>query len=316
MAGAQIWKILVDKIKRETFSRFFIHQNTDYRNSIFVAGTGRSGTTWISDIINYRNEYRFMFEPFEPNKVTICRKFRYRQYLRPDNQDLHFITPAKAILSGNVKSAWIDAQNKAFISNKRLIKDIRANLLLKWIHTNFPGFPIILILRHPCAVANSKLKLNWGTHLEEFLSQDALMNDFLDPFRKPIEEARGTFDKHIFLWCIENYVPLKQFSEGELHLIFYENLCQSPKQELDDLFSFLGKHYDESIFCKLRNVSATIQKDSAIIAGNSLVDGWRKNITSRQIKRAIEILNLFGLDSIYSENSMPHMHNVHFFRCA
>jgi hypothetical protein len=33
-------------------------------------------------------------------------------------------------------------------------------------------------------------------------------------------------------WCIENYVPLKQFKRGEIHLAFCESFCEKPESEL------------------------------------------------------------------------------------
>lgn len=288
-------------------TRVFLDSNSDYRNCIVLAGNGRSGTTWVSDIINYKNEYRYIFEPFHPHKVGICKRFRYRQYLRPDNRDLQFTEPVKAILAGRVRNRWTDSQNRRFLCKKRLVKDIRANHLLKWIQVNFPGVPIILLLRHPCAVANSKLQLNWETHLEEFLAQRELMEDFLNPFRKEIEQARSTFEKHVFMWCIENYVPLNQFKRGEIHLAFYENFCETPRQEIDRLFSFLGEKFDERIFQNLSEPSSQSRKNSAIFTGESLIDSWRKHVNKEQLERALEILSLFGLNRIYSRDSIPNM---------
>src|SRR3712207_1571273 len=119
---------------RKVRSQLFIDYNRDYTASILLAGAGRGGTTWVSDIINYQNEYRYIFEPFHPYKVPVsARKFRNRQYLRPDNKDPHFLKPAQAIFSGRVRSWWSDRYNKRHISDRRLIKDIRVNLLLKWI---------------------------------------------------------------------------------------------------------------------------------------------------------------------------------------
>jgi len=302
---------LVDKIRRKIYTYFFIDINGDYKSSIFVAGTGRSGTTFVANTINYNNEYRLIFEPFLPYKVKICRNFRYRQYLRPENKDKVFIEPAKAILSGRFRNSLIDSQNKKCICKKRLIKDIRANHLLKWIHSNFPGVPIILLLRHPCAVAVSKLKLNWNTHIELFLAQEEIMEDFLMPFRNQIQTAYSLFEKHIFLWCIENYVPLKQFKKGEIHIAFYENFCMKPMEEIRRLFCFLGKDFDKKIFVSLRKPSSSTRKDSAIEIGDSLINSWKKNISYDQKQRAIEILNLFGLDRIYSHDSMPKIDNVH-----
>jgi hypothetical protein len=299
------------KIRRKILSRVYIEFNSDNSNSIFLAGVGRSGTTWVSDIINYKNEYRYIFEPFHPHRVDICREFRYRQYLRPENQGKDFIEPVKSILSGRIRNSWTDKFNKKFICKKRLIKDIRANLLLGWIHQHFPNIPIILLLRHPCAVAHSKLKLNWNTHLNEFLAQEELMEDFLNPFRKEIEKAQSDFEKHIFLWCIENYVPLKVFKQGEIHLAFYENFCEKPEEEIQRLFSFLGKNFDETIFLNLKKPSIESRKHSPIVSGGSLIDSWMKHITDEQIRRAVDILSLFGLNSVYSQDSMPNIDNAY-----
>jgi len=302
---------LVKRIKNIILSELTHDLNSDYRNTIFLAGTGRSGTTWISKVINHRNEYRYMFEPFHPYKVNICNHFRYRQYLRPENKEPRYLRTAEKILSGQINNYWIDSHNNKLFAKKRLIKDIRANLMLKWIHVNFPDMPIILLLRHPCAVANSKLKLNWNTHLEEFLAQDELIEDHLAPFKKEIEKARDDFEKHVFLWCIENYLPIKQFSVGKIHLAFYENYCADPREEIRRLFLFLNKNIDESVFAKLCIPSELTRKDSAIITGDSLIDGWRKYITNEQIRRTIDILNIFGLDKIYSEESIPNIERAY-----
>jgi len=300
------------KIFGPLISPFYIDYRPDYRNSILLAGTEKSGTTWVSDIINYKREYRYIFEPFWPAKVDICKGFRPRQYLRPANQDSYFIETAKTILSGRIRNNWTDKYHRRFIANKRLIKDIRANLFLKWILNHFPEIPIILLLRHPCAVARSHLRrAHPQPDLKAFLAQEELMEDFLNPFREEIEAAQTTFEKLVFRWCIENYVPLKQFKKGEIHLAFYENFCEKPEFEIDRLFSFLGKSYDEAVFTSLRKPSPVSREESAIISGGSLIDSWREQITDEQIQRAVEILSLFGLERIYSQDSMPNVEEAY-----
>jgi hypothetical protein len=190
---------MIRNIKRnfqEYFQRILIHIGS-YRKTVFLAGTGRSGTTWLQEVINYNNAYRIMFEPFHSKRVGLIKEWNYRQYLRSDNLDDKFIKPASAILSGKIRHEWIDRSNRKHVAKKRLIKDIRAQLLLKWMKHNFPEIPIILMIRHPCAVANSKLKLKWDAHLNDFLMQDKLMIDFLNPFKKEIEGAKDLFDIHI-----------------------------------------------------------------------------------------------------------------------
>lgn len=293
--------------------KLFIDYGGNYRDSIILAGTGRSGTTWLSDIINYSNEYRYMFEPFYPSKVSICSNFKYKQYLRPENHDPSYILPAQSILTGKIRNDWVDAHNKKKISQKRLIKDIRANFILRWLYENFPGVKIILAMRHPCAVVNSRIKLNWNTHFEEFLDDDFLIEDFLAPYIDAIKNADNDFDKQIFLWCIENYVPLKQFSEGDIHLAFYENFCKNPENECRRLFAFLHKQVDDAVLKSLDKPSVTVRQESAIVRRENLVDSWRKNITKEQMRRALDILAMFGLDEIYTEDSLPNVAKAYAF---
>ena len=283
----------------------YLDVNPDYRSTVLLAGTGRSGTTWVGDIINYKNEYRVLFEPFHCERVPLIADFHYRQYLRPDNKDPKYFHAIEAILTGRVRNWWVDISNKRLISHQRLIKDIRVHFLLKWISQNFPGLPIILLLRHPCAVAASKLKMNWDARVDELLNQKDLVKDFLAPYEALIKSTHDIFEKYILFWCLENYVPLKQFREGEIHLCFYENFCIEPKLEIKKMFNFLGKDFDAQFEHKIYRPSSESRKESAVVQGNDLVDSWRKELTDDQVNKAVEILKVFGLDRIYNHASLP-----------
>lgn len=307
----------VSNYKQKLLTEMFIDYNLDYKKSLFLAGSGRSGTTWLSEVINYKNEYRYIFEPFWGKEVSECKEFNDSQYIRPGNKEERFLQPIKAILSGKIRNKWTDKFNRRFISDRRLIKDIRANLFLRWLYETFPGIPIILIFRHPCAVASSGIKCKWKIELNKYLAQAELIEDFLSPFRAEIENSQklyessgNSFENSIFNWCIENYVPLKQFKTDEIYLAFYENFSLNPEDEVKKLFAFLGKQYDENIFAVLKKPSALVQKQSAILSGRSLVDSWKRHISDAQIRRATEILSLFGLEKIYSHDSMPRIDNL------
>ena len=272
----------------------------DHRDSVFLAGSGRSGTTWVSEMINYRNGYRFIFEPFHPGKVRICKDFRRKQYLRPDDRREEYLGPAETILTGGLRNFWTDRFNKKLVARRRLIKDIRANLLLSWMRANFPGMPMILLLRHPCAVVASRLTLGWRDNLAETMEQGELVEDFLLPMEAEIRAARDGFERHVFLWCIENYVPLRQFGPGEIHLAFYENFLTHPEDEVRRLFAFLSEGFDARVYRTLRHPSPLGRRNE-----DSSVDAWRRSVTGSQLERAVEILALFGLDRVYGERAMP-----------
>jgi hypothetical protein len=282
----------------------------DHRSSVFLAGSGRSGTTWLSQIINHGRHYRYVFEPFNPGVVGSFCHFETKQYLRPDDRREEFLEPARRALTGELRDPWTDRFNGRIVARRRLIKDIRANLLLGWMRANFPGMPIILLLRHPCAVVTSRLALGWKDNLSETMDQQDLVEDFLLPMEAEIRAARGDFERHLFLWCIDNYVPLRQLGPEEVHLVFYENLLVRPREELQNLFASLGEPFDERVCLRLGRPSPLSRRDASAPSPT----GWRARVGDRQLERAIEILRHFGLDRLYGRGAMPDPSGVHVTR--
>ena len=270
----------------------------DPTKTVFIAGSGRSGTTWLSNLVNHDASYRLVFEPFHPGKVPDIRGWSSKQYLRPEDRRQEFLQPARRVLAGEVQNGWTE-RGGAFVARRRIVKDIRANLLLGWMARNFPGMPIVLLIRHPCAVVLSRLALGWRDNLDEVMRQDDLVEDHLLPVGEEILAARDPFERHLYLWCIDNYVPLKQFAPGGIHTLFYENLVRNPEAELRKLFGFVGRNFDERVLGKLDRPSFTSRKE-----GRS-VDGWRSRVGAERIGRAREILRPFGLDRLYGADDAP-----------
>jgi hypothetical protein len=292
---------------------FYVDENPDYRACILLAGSGRGGTTWLAETINYDNSFRFMFEPFNGLRVQQCQKFGDCQYLRPQDNDSAYLGAAKSIFSGRLRNGWVDAYNRRLKADRRLVKDIRVNLLLGWIRAHFPEIPIILLMRHPCAVAYSRCRERWPADLEgTFLSQADLMQDYLEPFRSALEQARSEFERQIFRWCVENYVPLTQFSPGEILVTTYENCLVSPRGEMQRIFDFLRAPFDDDVLKRVGKPSSQTRWNwrsrnaSPIISGESMLDSWQRYVSRADVQRAVEILRLFGLNAIYSADPLPH----------
>ncbi|MCL4803587.1 MAG: sulfotransferase domain-containing protein [Anaerolineae bacterium] len=284
--------------------RYYVDLSSDYRDSLVLAGTGRSGTTWISEVINYRNEYRLMDEPDRNVRIEAFANFNAIQYIRPDDDNPAFIEPVRLALTGRLRNDWSDRFNTRVISNKRLVKFIRASLYLKWLVNHFPELRVALLLRHPCAVSLSQSRLDWEISLHDILlAQPQLMEDFLEPFRDQIAAADTLFEKRFWMWTVENYVALSQLEPGDVHLAFYENFCEEPEREIEQLFTFYGKEWDKSIFEAMQKPSNSSKPDSAIITGKNRVDSWMKHITDEQKAIADRLLKQFGLDAIYSVDS-------------
>ena len=286
---------------------------------VFVAGMGRSGTTWVADLINHDGRHRVLFEPFFSKRVKEATGFEYLQYLPPRSDNAALAAAAKAILSGSLRNPWVDRENKRVIHFRRLIKDVRCNLMLKWLSGIAPRMRVVLVVRNPFSVVNSWLRLGWGnvpgseqTDIDVILAQPALRAafplidevcatiDYDDPFRRLILE-----------WCILHYVPFRQFHPGELYVVHYERLLLRFDDEIERLFRFLNSspahgvhHYDN----QNQNGSSSnwLKRD---FAGDkrSLISEWKLTFSEEQVKKASEILAAFSLDNIYDGDGLPMM---------
>jgi sulfotransferase family protein len=274
--------------------------------AVLIAGSGRSGTTWLQELINHRRDHRVIFEPFTRAVVPFCSHFNWRQYIREADDAPRFLDPTRRILSGDFRNDWTDQYNQRKVYKKRLVKDIRGLLLLRWLHGRFPEIPIVYIMRHPCAVIASQLRMDWHLNVNLLLEQGELVADFLKPYEYLMRRALINLDHLTLIWCVENYVPLRQFRSGEILLVFYEELLQNPEREVERIFRFIGQPLQPGAFKQYRRQSAEAREWSAILTGDDLLNSWRKYLDAFQISRILYFVGLFGLRRIYGEDSMPH----------
>ena len=290
-------------------SKLYLDTDGDIRKSIIVAGTARSGTTWLADIIASQISCRMMFEPFHSRKVKAFGQFNYFQYMRPAEESEELRSYCARILRGDIRHTWIDRQVENIFPKYRLIKEIRVNLFLKWIHNRFPDVPLLFLIRHPCAVVLSRMQLGWATDtdIEPFLSQTELVDDFLGHKMDIIERARTVEEKHAIIWCVSNLIPIKQFQSNGLNVVFYENLCTQPEAEIPRIFQALRHHYQASAFQYLDQPSTTTLRSSAILTGDNKVSQWKKELLPTQIDSILSVVQEFGLDNLYGDSLTPRL---------
>jgi hypothetical protein len=295
------------RLVRAFCSKLYRDKNRDIGNSILIVGTGRSGTTWLADMIASQISCRIMFEPFHSKQVHGFHQFHYFQYMRQEEKNNALYNFCQKIFTGDIRDSWIDRQVDHLNPRYRLIKDIRANLFLKWIAENFPQVPILFIIRHPCAVVLSRMKLDWATDTDiaPLLEQTNLVDDFLSDKMEIIHRSQTDEEKHAVIWCISHLVPIQQFIDSTLNVVFYENLCLQPEIESSKIFRVINFEYDNSVFEVIKQPSTTTVRSSAILTGENRVARWKKDLSSKQIDSIFSIVENFGLDHIYGDSDMP-----------
>lgn len=279
---------------------------------IWVVGTPRSGTTWLSNLINYSDKISYMFEPIHEYILKENAEYFVNIYLRSEENSESFTELFNKIFSHNLYHQRMFSNKLKFKYEGILVKDINANLAVKWVKNNFPDIKIIFLMRHPFAVTNSQILLShwkWTDDPQYFFNQQKLNKDYLANLPDKLRNVKTEFEKKILIWCISNYVPLMQLEKNDCLFVFYENLSINPKEELKKIFSFLNinvpEHDKNKLFQKIKIPSPVSHNDSAIVNNKDLVNSWKHRLSSEEIKKGLEILKEFSLDKIYNKENMP-----------
>ncbi len=285
----------------------YVDVNPDHRATTFVVGSPRSGTNWVAELINFDHANRFMNEPFNRERVPIRRPFSRLPYLRPEEDDVDYLAVARSAFEGRMRSAWVDAINQRLVARSRIVKDVRATLMLGWIARRFPGMKTVYLMRHPCAVAHSRDDLGWRIRRREvYFSQAALMRDHLEPFRDLLAAPKPAFEDHVLDWCVENYVPMRQGVFATTYVAFHESLSAQRHEEFRRLFAYLGRGLDDRVIPMSWKPSVTTFIGTHAAHRQAPHPGrWRSARTPDEIERAMAIVRRFGLDRFYVEDVMP-----------
>jgi hypothetical protein len=317
-------------------SKIMIDNSNDWRDTLFVSTGGRTGGTWVSQLINFDRSYRLMFEPASreylmvpPELLPTLRDNRL-QYIRPSSMDPDLIRRAEYVISGRFRQGLTDQYNYTprIVFKKRLVKETKSNLYAKWLHERFPGMPIVLLLRHPISAIMSRQAAYFDLPPSQrdaiddaekrtrdykalALGQPDLMQDFLEPFRSLLDSATTVFAQRMAVWCIQTYVPLHMLEPGDVHLTFYEDFCIDPVKQMRRLREFLGTELrdDEAERVRRRSKrrSSTVHRtanhsfrEPSEIEGYEQIVKWTKRVQSDEQQVAVEMLRAFGLDGVYS----------------
>lgn len=285
--------------------------------TIWLVGDGRSGTTWVCDLINHRQRYRELFEPFHPQYVDEARTLAPNKYFRAEQDDGLFTNFVSKILAANIDNPRVNPRARESQSDFAgiLVKDIFANLAIFAAYRNFPGIKPILLIRNPFAVAYSKyMKRHWSWVVNPLflLKQPMLMHDHLSQYKGLIERIhreQNYFLNLILIWAVIHYVPLRQFRSHEIHVCFYESVFRDPRTEIEAIFRYLGEQtgIDESIFTEAfsRTPSRTSGKANSLGSEGGPILEWQNRLPQALIEKGKALLSEFNLDALYTDDGLP-----------
>jgi len=274
-----------------------------FNKHIIVAGSARSGTSWLAEIIALQFRYRLLFEPeheFQTeNGHLICDKLITENNII-SAQEKYFIQ----IFNNKVDNDWIaQCSNRkykmhlwSFIPKKYVIKFVRGNLSSVFMNAHF-NIPTLFIIRNPYDVifSQNRVKFPWLYDLSHFMKQDEL-SLFLKEnysFNWGNFENYTEIQKLTIRWCIENQVVLDKNKavNDNFKILRYEAL----KSDINMYYSIC-----EAFNIKpLSNIKEVYNRPSSKTHPKSNIRGVQqktKRFELRDIKEINKILDNFNVD--------------------
>ena len=284
----------------------------DFSSVIWLIGDGRSGTTWIANLLNADKSYREMFEPFHPVKVTGAKTFQENMYIAPEDKNEDLYKYMQSIFNGSLTNLWVDKELPSKEFSGLLVKDVFANLHAKWAIRNFEKVKPILLIRNPLSVASSKYitrRWNWPAEPELYLADDKLMSTHLiglDEVIKNVKKRNDFIEKQVLNWCIIHKVLTNQFSLTDIHVICYEEAYLNPKETIKSALEYAEKEKNNYLSEELLGASSIVSfKGSSIVEKKNPLTIWQENITEKQFLLSKDLLTEFGLSNWYPNFETP-----------
>jgi len=237
---------------------------TDALRPTIVTGMHRSGTTWIGRMLSLPARVRYFHEPMHPNFYVNHHMWRtpiqlFNYYVRNDNYaqlrtmfdqvfGLRFdLRHAMRCARSKREALWYVRQQLTMtacraIGGVALVKDPNALYATPWLASNYNA-NVVVVIRHPAAVARSLFRTHQGSAFSDLLAQPRLIEDFHpgmeDAMRRA--DAGAMLDRAALAWKLANQV-VATYRERYPSWTFvrHEDLARDPQRGFASLYQRLG----------------------------------------------------------------------------
>jgi hypothetical protein len=252
----------------------------------FLTGLPRTGTTWVYQALAAGSGSEKVYEPFN-YKWHPDRSRYHMRYLAPGSRHPDFLNA-------------LHEEIQKTKGNRIFIKEVHACLGAEYVWAHLQAQPIIL-LRHPCAMAASWLRLGFeaGSRLRSLLAQPEVVEEFLAPYLRRLQSARDPFFEIGAYWGAA-YFCLRRISDRhpEWQWTTHERLCLEMEPGFAGLLACYNIRWQEEGSRYLREHDHRPEADHPhqqvrLSAGEP--DRWRLELSPEQAEAVLEGARGFGL---------------------
>jgi len=312
---------LIEKLKWKSQWALLKGRSWQYRESskfthsdnVIIAGSGRSGTTWLAEVLSSRPEYVLVNEPLKNHNSKRVQKIGFTgwgQYI-PEDADwpeatrfFHDLFTGQELNPNYFTNGLPNYHTELFVH-----KFIRIPFLLPWLCENFNTRKPIYIIRNPYAVISSQLRhvgfgknKDFRTGIHDKLPQFQHFNSFYAEWGQYFENLENYTQKLALHWILENkYVLNHPYCGNKWRVISYEEFILDPVDTLEVIKSETEINIDQ-IDQAILNKGSYAKIDSIPESPIDQLLKWRNHLSQEQIEDINNLLEEHDFD-IYSPHT-------------
>ncbi len=290
--------------------------NYDLQKNYYIFSDPRGGSTWMAELISLLPKTTMVWEPLhlEHSSTFQNLKFSWRQYIPENEKWIEAQEAFTRIFKGKELNSQFcrNATVLSFlVSNKLIVKFVRANALLPWLTNefNFKYDPIFLI-RHPFSVVASQLKSeSWGYEFTGFQIPDCPYNEHYRIHEKFLSSLKTKEEALVASWCLTNKIPLRSKHNNKKWItIYYENLLQYPDREMKKIFERWNIDMPADLMNNIKNASSTTLEATFQKNIEHQLYKWKSFFNDEQLRNMQKVLEYFEISEYDSSDVLPRNH--------
>ena len=314
---------MISQAKRKFFRLAGQGGRCSIHDTVVIAGSPRSGTTWLLELLRTLPGYKALNEPLMYQDARNGHGFSWRTYHDPGEEAVEQRDYLETVLTGQlgVSPAWYFEANSRpsqliehATRDRLVVKFCRMNRMLHWFCGQFEVRGPVFIVRHPCAVVASMLRHEaWGEddmrgpdRTQHALHGGTLPDSLQEVFGPVLRRIETKVEVLATMWCLDHYVPLVHHAEGSYPwvLVPYERMVARGREELRRIAKALDVEMTSEMRDRLDEPSQSV-KDQLHKDAERQLSKWRRRLSDRQVDDILRIVSDDGLDQAYSHELEP-----------
>ncbi|MHA1279675.1 MAG: sulfotransferase [Candidatus Helarchaeota archaeon] len=293
---------------------------------IFIFTTRRSGSTLLRDMIYSQKGFNYIDQPFCINQFNPYIKkfpdvFKYKLINFDERDEIIIKKYVNDLLVRNyvLRSQWaIWARQYHWAWERYVVKIVNANAAVDWFLNEYHDkAQLILLMRHPIAVALSIIKQKWEISLETYLSDNYFVSTYMNKeqtrYSYHILSEGSLLEKYVLEWCLENIVPRALLSQNKIPVYYYEDIISQPrkfsKMICEDLYLENPEEMVKVVSKPTRTATSSACDDILEHGPSSRVSKWMNRISTAEKLKIQKIFNVFGLIQYSAFDPFPRLLN-------